>query len=245
METEDEGGLCDVVRGIDVGAQLLPGDLAVNGSLNLDDLGSRNALVLPFRNRVPGNPDHIGESLLRSKDFEDPLKGGKRLDRSVLHLSDLIHRRLSDVNRRFIAGVPGTQQNQLMVEIPKPEHYTKFSDWLEAARKARSLTKTQIAEIGNRSPQAATKWFKSGSPHPEVLQAIADWAGVDYQVLRNLAEGRPNAPVKAKRGIKPPAPVVVRISRKAEALSREHAEIIEDLVDTLLSKQSGQKQLDK
>jgi transcriptional regulator with XRE-family HTH domain len=220
-----------MVTRIEIGTELIAGDSAIDGALNLKHALGRNLLLFPLGNCVRGNTEEFREFSLRSDNIEHGLKG------SVVHMQNYIHRRLSGINRHLIGGHQPTEENKQMVDTPRPEHFSEFKDWLEAVRRQRNVDKADVASIGGASPQAATKWFKGGNVNPDALQKLADWAGFEYIELRALLEKKPLPGSKAKKGIKQPSADAQRIARKVDLLTDDSSlTAVEALIDTLLSK---------
>jgi transcriptional regulator with XRE-family HTH domain len=134
-----------------------------------------------------------------------------------------------------------------MVDVPRPEHYPSFPQWLEATRKAFKVRKQDLAQIAGVTPQAVTKWFRGGDVGPDPLRKLSDWSGVPYAELRMLLEGQPVTAVKPKKGLAPPSPVVQRLSRKLQILSSDESSLgaVEALVDTFLSQQAARQKVQR
>ncbi|MDB6101210.1 MAG: hypothetical protein JWO52_1209, partial [Gammaproteobacteria bacterium] len=197
----------------------------------------RDAALLPFRDGV-GAHAKPSSKLGLGQDPENRVKG------VVVHLTDYIHQRLMPVNHWLIAEPQPEADHKRMVDTPRPEDFTRFSDWLEAVREARALTQRAVARIGGASPQAVTKWFKGGNVRPASLQKLATWAGADYSKLRLLLDGQPITTQKRSNGPSPLKSVAAqRIARKIDLLDGDDDAIgmIEDIVDNRLAKHAGKR----
>jgi hypothetical protein len=217
---------------VQIGPQLVAGDATASSGLDTQYANCRNLALFPSRDRLRSNLEEFGKLSL-ADNFKDRPEG------NVVHIGNYIHRRLSDVNSVLIAGPRLVGDHKPMVEIPKPELYGAFKDWLTAVLTARSLTKADIATIAQASPQAVTRWFKGGGVAEEQLERLATWAGADYGILRLLVEGRPVSR-KKRPGQEPmvKSPDAHRISRKLDMLPSDILLDIEALVDHQLQKQA-------
>lgn len=221
-----------MVSRIQVGSEVVSGNDSVASPLDVEHSLGGNLVLFPLRDGVRRDTEPVSELGLRAEVSPDPLKYAEISN--IAHMRNYIHRQLSGVNPNLIADQILTSETKRMVDTPRPEHYTAFKDWLDAVRKARGLTKAAIAQIGGRTPQAATKWFQGGDVEPESLRKIADWAGVPYEHLRLMLDGQP---INGKKKTVVPimSPIAQRISRKAEMLDETSITAVETLIDTFLA----------
>lgn len=233
-----------MVTGIKVGAEVIASDHATADSFDVQNSLRRHPLLFPLGDRVRGHADPLRQLLLRAQICENTLESRQLNDISkpnvVVHMKDFLHYGLRKINRQFIADNQQPDENQRMVDTPRPEHFSAFKDWLEAVRLSRGLTKASIAEVAGKTPQAATKWFKGGDVEPESLKKIADWAGAPYEHLRMLLDGQSLNGRSKKQVVSIKSPIVQRVSRKVEQLAEDEASIsaVEALVDSLIASAS-------
>lgn len=226
-----------MVTGIKVGAEVVSSDDPITSPLNVEHSLSRNLVLFPLRNSVRRDADSLCKLLLGAQVPEDSSKC------SVVHMSDVLHSRLNNINPGFIAGSKPAADNKQMVDTPRPEHYPSFNAWLEATRKAFGVRKGDLATVAGVSAQAVSKWLKGGDVGAVPLRKLADWAGVPYSDLRMLLEGQPIRDAKPRKGLPTPSPAVQRLSRKIQILAPDSHSLtaVEVLVDTFLA-QSSRKQ---
>lgn len=228
-----------MVTGIEVGPEIVTSDDSIACPLDVKHSLGGNLIQFPLAHRVDRNAETRGELPLRAEMSKNAIKRAKG---TVTHIATVVHRQLRKRNRQLIDRPEGDHDNKQMVDIPSPEHYSTFAQWLEAARKSRRLTKAAIARIGGVQPQAATKWFKTGDVKPESLRKLSDWSGIDYSKLRLLLEGQPITEARTK-GPPPPTPTLRRLMTKLRALEEEESSlhILESLADTLLEQANNKK----
>lgn len=227
-----------MITGIEVGPEVVTSDDSTASPLNVEHSLRGNLVQFPLRDRVDRNAESRSELSLRPEMSKNALKGSRG---SVTHIDAVVHRQLRKRNRQLIDRTGTDNENKQMVEMPSPEHYSTFAQWLDAARKSRRLTKTAIAKIGGVKPQAVTKWFKDGDVKPESLRKLSDWSGIDYSKLRLLLEGQPIVEVRGK-GPPPPTPTLRRLITKLRVLEEVEGglHVLETLADTLIE-QADQK----
>lgn len=72
--------------------------------------------------------------------------------------------------------------------VPDPRRYNNFADWVRNFTERERGLQRALARAAGVEPQAVTKWLKGAVPKPEQLERIASWVGIDYSVLRVLAD---------------------------------------------------------
>ena len=95
---------------------------------------------------------------------------------------------------------------------------TKFSEEITRLRKARDLTKGQLASYAKCSPSTISMWEsgKRKSPEPKLLERIAPYLGVSFDYLMVLAGH------KKSNGTKKPPEYLVEVD------SLEEKKLVED-----------------
>lgn len=221
---------------INVRTQIRPTHDAITGALDLKDSLRRDPVVYPFGNRLWGDPKGAREIGLGAERLKNT---GKNL---AAHIPPFIHSQFMSVNEQIIDYKPPVYEAWLMKQIPQPRDYGDFVSWIKAAV-AYEGTQRALAKKINLTPQAMTKYVMSkGIPSPKTIQKMADWGGINYRELRDLAEGKKViAPSALKEHPnRTSTPLGAQIGRQWEQIQDERARrIIAEQIQLELERQNN------
>lgn len=175
-----------------------------------------------------------------------------------------VHRQFIRLNRRFVADLNGSLDNQPMVEdlykseppLPLNERlplagFATFQGWLVALL-GRDGMKAACARAVGTTSQGVNKWLKGSIPEKSALKALADWAGADFFDLQlktyqiDLPESR-QPPRDNERWTETAKGAMVgrrweELHRHDAALAEQFASLLDGQVNTLLKREQPRQQ---
>jgi hypothetical protein len=180
------------IAGVQVGSEIVVGDQDSAPPHEIDDLGNtarRHTVVVPFRKRLRGNAEFLGERRLTSELLVTQGETG------VSHNAPVLHSQFNIVNLQFICGRPRIGYHKPMVYQPKlppapdPAEFTEYKEWVRVFTDSTHGGQTLLAKASGTKPQAVTRWLRGAVPKDATLRLQARNLGVNYSALVLLASG--------------------------------------------------------